>query len=72
MVSLGQSLTASITMSMASLGEGGSCGHSHVTSGWCCCTYCAMVRALFDWGEERNPCRYSKWVVGMVAVVLTK
>ncbi len=25
----------------------------------------AIVRALFDCGEERNPCRYSKWVVGM-------
>jgi len=30
-----------------------------------------MVRALVDWGEERNPCKYSKWVVGMVVVFLT-
>jgi len=30
-----------------------------------------MVLALADCGDERNPCKYSRWVVGMVALFLT-
>jgi hypothetical protein len=26
----------------------------------------ATCRALVDWGDERNPCKYSTWVVGNV------
>ncbi len=26
---------------------------------------CATIRALVDWGDERKPCKYSKWVVGL-------
>ncbi len=28
----------------------------------------ATSRALVDWGDERNPCKYSTWVVGNVPV----
>lgn len=28
----------------------------------------ATCRALLDWGDERNPCKYSTWVVGNVVV----
>jgi len=48
---------------MAWRGEGGSCGQQKCTRGCCAATWAAICRALADWGEERNPCRYSRWVV---------
>lgn len=52
-----------ITRAMASRGEGGSCGHHQVTPGCRACTRAATARAFVDCGDERKPCRYSRWVV---------
>lgn len=52
----------------AALGEGGSCGHHHVMCGNCAAMMAATCRAFVDWGDERNPCKYTTWVVVKVAV----
>src|SRR5256885_16580495 len=54
----------------ASRGDGGSCGLHQRTWGWRVATCSARRRALLDWGEERKPCRYSKWVVVMAGALL--
>jgi hypothetical protein len=53
------------TSVIAARGDGGSWGHQKFTPGWCRATYAAICRALADWGEERKPCRYRRWVVVM-------
>jgi hypothetical protein len=32
--------------------------------GYCLAITAAICRALVDCGDERNPCKYSTWVVG--------
>ena len=71
MVSRGQSWMPRITISMASRGEGGNCGH-HQTAPGCrarmrAATFCAFI----DCGDERKPCRYNRWVV-VGAVVMAE
>jgi hypothetical protein len=34
-----------------------------MTRGWSRAIREAIIRALADWGEERKPCRYSRWLV---------
>src|SRR5205085_12608489 len=60
MRSCGQCRTVSQTISMASRGEGGSCGHHQVTVGCRWRTTSAILCALNERGEERKPCKYKR------------
>src|SRR5450830_1072865 len=63
----GQSRRPSLSSSAAARGEGGNWGHHQCAWGCRSATAAAIWRALADCGEDRKPCRYSKWVVwGMV------
>lgn len=53
----------------AALGEGGNCGHHQVMCGNCVAMTEATCRALVDCGDERNPCKYSTWVVGKFVAI---
>ena len=55
--SRGQSRMPAITRSMASRGDGGSCGAHQWTAGCSPATRRAMICALAERGEERKPCR---------------
>ena len=68
MLCVGQSAVPFAIKAAAAWGEGGSCGHHHVMCGNCVAMTAATCWALVDWGEERNPCKYSTWVVGLGAV----
>lgn len=63
MCSAGQLAVPVAINSAAALGEAGSCGNHHVMWGNCAAMTAATCRALVDWGDERNPCKYSTWVV---------
>ena len=53
----GQSAVPSASSAIASRGDGGSCGHHQVTSGWRAAIKAAILRAFIDCGEERKPWR---------------
>lgn len=69
MRSCGQVRIVSWTMAIASRGEGGSCGHHHVTAGYLFATAAATMRALKDLGEERKPCKYNRCVASIHRMV---
>jgi hypothetical protein len=57
MLALGQWAVPLCNSAMASLGEGGSCGHHTVTSGWRLAKRSHTMRALVERGEDLKPCR---------------
>ena len=61
---IGQEASRLSIISIAARGEGGSCGHHHSMSGRCWWIQAAVLRAFIDCGDERNPCRYSRCVMG--------
>ena len=67
MRSAGQLAVPFAIKAAAALGEGGNCGHHHVMCGNCVAMTVATCRALVDWGDERNPCKYSTCVVVKIA-----
>src|SRR5258706_11413761 len=66
-VARGHAETPSSISASASRGDGGSCGHHHCTSGRCSRIQAAIWRALVDCGDERKPCRYSRWLSAAIA-----
>src|SRR4051812_34088693 len=72
MRSCGQCRTVSHTMAIASRGEGGSCGHHHVTAGWRAVTAAAIICALKERGDERKPCKYNRCVASIRQMVDAK
>ena len=46
-----------ITSAIAARGDGGSCGQHQTMSGRYTRIQAAVMRAFFDWGDERKPCR---------------
>lgn len=67
MLCLGQGSMACKVSRMACRGEGDKAGHNQVTAGWRVATAWAVFCAFNDCGEDRNPCRYSRCVVGTAA-----
>jgi len=61
---LGHECTVFKSISAAACGEAGSCGQNQTISGLCALSHCAMNCALKEFGLERKPCRYTKWLVG--------